>query len=177
MKYLIIIAFIFLLNAKTFAQNATTEYDTCQYLQQYAGEWKYINGTDTIKLYLRVNRYYSAQYNTVFDDLWGWHEYKHGNTIVETDYPYRFFTLPYYIDNVAAPTWSIWLFLQNCSTATNHLIGKVTDYLQDKNRHDVYITVNAANTQMTWHQQVSEGHLNDPYHGMTLPANFVLIKQ
>ena len=69
----------------------TVKYDTCSNLHQYEGEWRYVNGQDTIRFYLRAHRTIDPDF--ISDALWGWLEYKKGNTIIESDYQHRFMNL------------------------------------------------------------------------------------
>jgi hypothetical protein len=175
----ILIAFLFLIvgiNLK--AQTHVLTYDTCSKLQALNGEWMYNNGADTIRVYLRYHRDFTVWFNGIQDRLWGWHEYKIGNTIIESNYQNRFQSLPYESDNLSLNFYSIDLWLwRGCSDTTRQLRGNITDYHKGNYGHTIQATLNATKTTMTWHQQRSEGHFNDPFTGMTLPANFVLIRQ
>ena len=160
------------------------DYDTCSYLSEYEGEWRYTNGSDTIKVYLRKHKSVSGDPfnpNLLFigDRLYGWHEYKQGNTIIESNYQYRFMSLPYDYDsnNWNADNFSIHLAINRPCSNRLKLYGSITDYLQPGDFHTVMININAGKTEMTWHQFRSELRAFPLYTGMTLPGNFVLIKQ
>jgi hypothetical protein len=176
MKIIKLISFLLILNISLKAQTTTTDYDTCSNLQQYAGEWKYVNGLDTIKVFLKYQRTFNINLDWISDRLWGWHDFKNGNQIIESNYSNRFFTIPYVTDDVTSQQFSIRLRLKNCSNTENSINGFITDYHKGSNMHRIYATLNAAKTQMTWHIE-ELGGLNKQFFGITLPPDFVLIKQ
>ena len=158
---------------------AQTQYDTCVHLQQYTGEWLYANGSDTIRIYLRKHRTINTVTQTIMDDLYGWHEYKIGNNIVESNYQYRFMPLPYNMDT----TWdwqnySVSLFIpQGCDNNFFQLRGFITDYTHQMRLDDVRINISADRRTLFWHQnERGATFITDP-RGMTLPSTFTLIKQ
>jgi hypothetical protein len=161
------------------AQPATTDYDTsCPYLNRYTGEWMSVNGTDTIRIYLRVHKSYSENFNLVKTRIWGWHEYKQGNTIVESNYQHRFMQLPYYDDSIRSNQFSIFLQLKWCDLSLNTLVGSITDYSQASEGKHITALVNPTGTSMTWKQRHEEGYgVFTGAYGMTLPKEFVLVKQ
>ena len=183
MKKSILVFLFFLFNVKSFGQS-TTEYDTCNYLQQFEGEWKYANGTDTLKVYLRFHRrtFTTETERTLIKDcLIGWHEYKQGNKIIESDYQYRFIALPTNISDIY-DKYSVMInfniVLNPCSKNAKKLHGVIKDYLQANQDKEVFAALNETNTRMTcklWHGEWF-GHGNGMV-GMTLPSNFVLVKQ
>jgi hypothetical protein len=160
------------------AQNSTTTYDTCQYATQCVGEWQYAYGLDTIRITLRHKRDYSVKFNYMADNLYGWIEYKQGNTIIESTYTNRNINLPYEYDAHLPNLTSAILGLKGCNTNSRVLEGSIIDYHQAKETHKVTATVNNTNTQMTWKQSFNEGHgaMTGAY-GMTLPREFILTRQ
>ena len=160
--------------------NAQMKYDTCQYVHQFEGEWRYANGLDTIRVYLRVNRSYYPQLNNTVDELFGWHEFKQGNTIVESTYPNRFMSLTN-PDTISKNSVSIGLRMRSgddCNPTFKTAYGSITDYLQARETKIVTVTLDASGTVMTWRQRHSEGYgVFTGATGMTLPKEFVLIKQ
>ncbi len=177
MKVFIFFSFLFFgLNA--YAQNSGTRYDTCQYLGQYAGQWIYKNGSDTIRMTFRINRDYNPSFNSLSDNLYGWIEYKRGNTIIESTYPYKNMALPFNSSTQQADNISVQLRLYTCEPTNLVLRGGITDFHQSKEIHQVTATVNSTKTQMTWKQEFSEWHgAFTGAVGMTLPREFVLVKQ
>jgi hypothetical protein len=160
------------------AQPATTEYDTCQYLNRYAGEWLYANGQDTIRIYLRANRSFSPSFNNTVDELWGWHEYKRGTLIIESNYQYRNIYLPYtwVNDSVSVTKYSILLSLNECDPVRNIFSGLIIDLSQAGERK--VVTAVVTGSTMVWKQRHGEGYgVFTGAYGMTLPTAFVLIKQ
>lgn len=162
------------------SQDSTTIIDTCRALQQYEGEWMYANETDTIRVFLRYHRNYSGNMNHLSDDVFGWHEYKKGSRVVESNYQFRFMQLPfnYDSDSLSINKFSIMLNLGGCNTTALKLWGTITDYQQGNETHNVTAMLNSAGTTMTWKQEYREGFgLGTGATGMTLPKQFVLVKQ
>nr|MBP6989055.1 hypothetical protein [Ferruginibacter sp.] len=62
-KYFLII-FLAAASATAYAQHPL-EYDTCNTLQQYEGEWMNVSGADTIRIYLKPVRTYEHVYNNI----------------------------------------------------------------------------------------------------------------
>lgn len=154
------------------------EYDTCHYLQQLEGEWMYVNGQDTIKIYLRFHRDSSARLMYVSDRLVGWHEYKQGNTIVESKYQYRFLPLSWDGDIDDTNENPIYLKLIDCKDTCFKLTGGILDYSQYKERENVEVTLNTTKTVMIWTQKKWAGFgIFTGATSMTLPETFILIKQ
>jgi hypothetical protein len=114
----------------------------------------------------------------IFAKLWGWHEYKHGNTIVESDYQNRFMALPTNSDTVVETSYSIYLQLPQCDISNQKLIGNIADLNQCREPKPVIIIFNSAQTQLTWSQRSRTGFgYGTGCYGMALPRNFLLTKQ
>ena len=183
MKIFLTIAILLFAKHNLFAQ-VITDYDTCNHLQQLSGEWKYVNGIDTLRILLRFHRRTIAINNQdifIKDCLIGWHEYKKGNLIIESDYQNRFMTLPLNL-STSYNNFSVYLNFDKihnlCNSNSKKLHGRITDYLEASQDKEVFATLNVTNTAMTWKLWHEEwfGHGNGMV-GMTLPTNFVLIKQ
>ena len=177
---LIIISLI--ISLKLIAQPANIKYDTCHYLSQYAGEWVYATNSDTIKIYLRFKRNFSANAGYVCDNLYGWHEYRHNGVIVESDYANRFMDLPYNYDSIIPNRPKIALLNYDCILAnSNKFEGSIRDISQADERHEVkaeVITGAGGEQYMLWKQNFIEFHgAWTGAYGMTLPRQFTLIKQ
>ena len=152
-------------------------YDTCAFIGQYQGEWRYENGSDTVRIYLRVHKYYSHDIRVVTQTLIGWHEYKQGNVVIESDYSHRFDPLTYNWDTDTTK-FSIMLSLDQCSNSCLALNGSIVDLLQSDEIKDVKAILDSGKTQMSWTQKHGEGvGMVSHAHGMTLPPQFALIKQ
>lgn len=157
-------------------------YDTCQYLQQFAGEWRYVNGNDTIKFYFRLHKDSSESMKFVMIRLLGWIEYKQGNVIVESNYQNRFNVLPYFIDTVTNNTHSISLIgsVPICNSSIDTLVGSIIDLAQNKELHIVKAIINTSGGSITmnWKQKHRDGFgFLTGATGMTLPKEFILTKQ
>lgn len=180
MKKIIQIVMLGFMGYGSKAQSHTLDYDTCSQLQQYNNtEWMYINGTDTVRIYLRYHRSYESDFNYISDRLLGWHEYKRGNTIIESNYQQRFMTLPYDMTNIGLNDYSIRLRLDPASDVVpKGFRGFITDYGYANNSHLVTTTFNANATVMYWKQWFTEAtQFNGPTPTMTLPKQFTLVRQ
>lgn len=172
----IIIIFLFVLTNSSVQAQSTI----CPALNSFTGEWRYTNGQDTIRIYLRSNDYaLLGNGDTTIGKIWGWHEYKQGNTIVESNYDKRFITLPTNSgNNTVASNFSISLQMPYCDLSGHKLIGYISDITQCYETKIVTIQFNAAVNQMTWKQINREGFgFGTGCYGMTLPREFVLTKQ
>jgi hypothetical protein len=158
-----------------FSASAQIKYDTCHYIQQYEGEWMSASGQDTIRIYLRYNRDYSAKFKNVSDQLYGWYDYKHGNIVAASNYSNRFLPMSYNADDSLSNKGAIdlWFSSRNCSNDNLYLNGSVIDPI-DYQVTDVKIILNAAKTIMTWYQDNMEFEGGKP---LTLPRNMILVKQ
>lgn len=180
MKKLLITIVLFQLVSNSFAQNANTRYDTCQLLSQYQGEWRYTSGQDTIRIYLRYHRDFSPSFNSVSDQLYGWLDYKSGNTVIETTYPYKDIVLPYNYDSdsLTVNQRSVRLNLEQCNTTCSVFSGTTFDHLQANEIKVVTAILNTNRTAILWKQRHGEGYGHGTgATGMTLPKEFLLIKQ
>lgn len=152
-------------------------YDTCSVISQYAGEWRYTNGNDTIRIYFQAYRFYSPEIRFVGERLIGWHEYKQGNTIIESDYQRRFSNMIYNRDNDTT-MFSIILRLEQCSNSCLELRGTINDLSQSNESKDVIALLDPTKTNMNWTQKHGESTgIITGAHGMTLPSQFTLTKQ
>jgi len=173
MKNIIIIILV------VFSCSAKAQSTLCPALQAFHGEWRYVNGQDTIKIYLRSNDYtITGDGPVTIAKLWGWHEFKQGNTIIESNYSNRFLALPTNSNNVVANSYSISLQMPQCNVSRQKLIGNIHDLSQCYESKVVTITFNTSQTQLNWKQTHPTGFgFMTGCKGMTLPSNFVLTKQ
>lgn len=153
----------------------TTQYDTCSYINTYAGEWRYVNGQDTIRIYLRANRVSDAE--SVTDRLWGWQEYKQGNQIIISDYQHRFMTLSSNFSTMYDSS-SVRLTLLGCGSSALKMNGRIDDYLQSREPKSIAVVINSTHTTMTWTLNDRDGYgFGTGATGRTLPKVFTLTKQ
>lgn len=178
--FLMLITFSFCSEAQI-----STEYDTCTALQPIEGEWIYQNGQEQIKVYLRYHR--SVMYatdlgstsNSIKDELIGWIEYKVGSNIIESTYQNRFMTLNYDYSQIPYDSFSLRLNFKGFNVcSSNVLTGSIKDFGHSSQLKNVTAQLTNNNTMMHWSQVHSEGYgaFNGDY-GMTLPREFILIKQ
>jgi hypothetical protein len=174
-KIFIIIFGLLVINKRVVAQ----DYDTCQLIHQFEGEWIYASGNDTIKIYLRAQRDYYSLDNTTRDVLYGWHEYKQGNTIIESVYQNRF--MPINIDTMTKRSCSIGLMMgrgTNCNTNDKSASGSICDYHQANETKIVDVHLDVTGNFIIWKQRNSEGYgVFTGAYGMALPKEFILRKQ
>lgn len=110
--------------------------------------------------------------------LWGWYEYKRGDTVIVSDYHNKFMILPDVFANVDLTKVSILLSLPACDTSRKRLLGKITDYLQAREPKIVRAYFDTGVTKITWKQRHATGYGQfSGARGMTLPKEFILIKQ
>jgi hypothetical protein len=164
----------------TFCVSANAQSTYCPTVNAFIGEWRYVNGQDTIKVYLRTKDYtitYPNSPSSQIAVIWGWHEYKKGNVVIESNYSDRFIALPTDLDNYNEDNYSIFLTLPQCNTSLQKLMGNIDDLSQCREMKVVTINYNSLQNQLVWSQRDSEGYgfLNG-CKGMTLPSNFVLTK-
>ena len=178
---------LFLLNLSICAQSQSRQikYDTCTARSQYAGEWLYVNNSDTIKIFLKYQRIKSLQNYYLYDQLWGFLEFKHGNNIVYSDYYKRYDNIPFIIDTLMPFYNSVTLYSKKCyGNYLRQLNGNLTFNINGFQSYDVKAIVNSAGTEMTWHQDFhftyhnSVTIPNNPPTGLNkMPDDFVLVKQ
>ena len=174
-KYFLII-FLAAASATAYAQHPL-EYDTCNTLQQYEGEWMNVSGADTIRIYLKPVRTYEPVYNNIDDELWGWVEYKQGNNIVMSNYANRF--LP------TSDSWDYMYSITNFRLSkyicnSQKLDGRFTDINHNSGLINwvVEVTLSANDITMdVWQQRTPYYVLDTGGTEMTLPLRFTLIKQ
>jgi len=175
MKYFLILLFT-AITSNVNAQHPL-EYDTCNTLQQYQGEWMNVTGTDTLRIYLKPVRTYETVYNNIKDNLWGWIEYKRGNNIVMSNYANR-----------NLPVSNDWLYMFNITNLrikkygcnSEQLVGRFIDFNHHRGmiNWSADIIVSPTDVKMNVLQQRTPYYnlnLNDTT--MTLPSRFTLIKQ
>ncbi len=166
-----------------FSTLSKAQSNLCPALQAFNGEWRYVNGQDTIRIYLRYHECYFNSENgsntsTLQGQIFGWHEYKIGNTIVESDYANRYMTLPTIFDNLSPSTYSILLVMPYCDVSRHRIRGGIYDLSQCRERKSVTVIFNSAQNLLSWEQIHPTGFgFKTGCKGMTLPSNFVLSKQ
>ncbi len=152
-------------------------------MRAFEGEWRYITGQDTIKVYLRANNFYSLPDNTVFSELIGWHEYKIGNNIIQSDFGHQFDMLPYNFALKGQITSSIGISggMQNaeCNSTLTLLYVAMRDYNKN-NRSQRWIITRVSQSTINVQQIQGECYStasNPCITGFTLPEVFLLTKQ
>ena len=172
-KTVIILFLLFSMQQKIGAQiPAVGSYLTNNTMGAFHGTWQWVDGTDTVKIFLATKKvYYPISGGFYMDNLVGWHMYKNGNTIIESSYPN--------INNIGLST-----FLGGNDNIPNDskCFGTLKDIIKNK-EGALKLNLNTAQNQLTWKLEVSPGmHVRTPgdppyYPGFTLPQNMILIKQ
>ena len=185
MKSLFLILIILVTVPKVKAQVNQAQFDTCNYYHQFEGEWKYINGIDTIRFYFKVLRKYFSPYEIngiaeFADRLIGWHEYKQGSNIIESNYQYR--NLPLVSSEWYEPplfysfSLSYWRQFGGCNINSRKLSGTFIDISRQAQECQSIIEINPAITEMHFVHWPHAPCKVQPC-GTTLPAEMTLIKQ
>jgi hypothetical protein len=175
MKKIIIIALVFLSTTKSNAQifnPPAGSYITNNTFTPFFGTWRWVNGIDTVKIYLaKAKVYFNVGDGFYWDRLIGWHIYKRGNVVIQKSY-----------DDVDDIFFQRTLLLGNEEAPTNYCGGTVKDLTKNK-LGEISLTLNAAGNQLTWKLEPTQGmkvrRIGDPPFqiGFTLPTNMILIKQ
>jgi hypothetical protein len=159
------------------AQNITAQipeagsYTRDTTMGRFHGNWQWVSGADTVQLYLATQKvYYPISGGFYMDRLVGWHIYKKGRIIVESSIQYS--------GNVNLRTFLGGNSAQNPNKINNASFKDIT-----KNKYvELFLTLNAAQNQLTWRLAPSEGMRvygpgqTVPPPGFTLPRNLVLTK-
>ena len=157
------------------AQNVPAQgsYITNNTMGAFHGTWQWVSGIDTVKMYLITKKIHSTMNDGFdWDCLVGWHIYKRGNVIIESNY---------------AGINNIGMYSINCGNAvTDPNTRKVDGILKDltKNKQgELTLTLNATGNQLIWKLEVCQGAFiyvapqTAPPPGFTLPTNMVFTKQ
>lgn len=174
MKPIIILALSILsLLQTTTAQVGNVTYDTCIYLHRFEGEYKYVNGNDTVKIFLKYFRDYIEDYNVVTDRLYGWIDYKHGSTPIYSNYADRLKPLTYLYNTKGANLGVFRLTLLRCEPTCQVLTGKMFEPnsgIKDMITLEPKLISNGSILEWWQFRQYGGGN-------MILPNRFTLIKQ
>lgn len=169
-KILIMLICCFTIQQKIQAQLPTQgSYITNNTMGAFHGTWQWVNGIDTVKIFLATKKvYYAINGGYYMDNLVGWHVYKKGNTIIESSYNF--------INNVEQST-----ILGGNYNFQNKIESTFNDLTKAKSC-DLTLTINASQNQLMWKLDVSPGlkarKPGQPAYirGFTLPENMILTK-
>jgi hypothetical protein len=184
MKQLILLIFIlkFSLSLSGQVGDDALKYDTCHVsAQQFVGNWLYVNGIDTVRLNLRLHRG-NDNYGEIVDIIYGWHEYKKGNIIVESIFDKKNIVIPYVIDTFTTNSWSVAMMMLNqpCSINNVTAAGTLADYSRNATdiSHSIRATLDATRTKLTTEITMYNGWQLKPWNtGITLPRKMTFVKQ
>lgn len=150
-------------------------YDTSECLKQYEGNWMYINGLDTIRVALRYNRT-EINPGLIKDELYGWHEYKVGNTIIESKYKNRFMNLFSIQDSINVELTSLYVSHKFMSPfpACDTLDGYVHSFKPNNDFKPIRLVLDATKNHIAWYRN---GGSSFPPFVQSIPNVFILTKQ
>jgi hypothetical protein len=144
-------------------------------LTKFAGTWRSVNGADTVTVLLKkVSSPCGKSYNNCFiEKLIGYHEYKRGNTIVESSMHLQNITPS--IGNQTLIDWGY--LLTNGQIDYNKFEFSFYDISKDRKHFSVIMTINAAQNQLTWLLKVGRNmHRKNLPAGATFPRNMIFNK-
>ncbi len=180
MKKILAILIVFItINKISLAQSwpsdgwpAKDSYITNNTMGAFHGTWQWINGTDTVKIYLTTQKvYYPINGGFYWDRIIGWHLYKKGNQIIESSFGY--INTPYSNGHST--------ILGGNEYNSTVLGGGIKDITRNEDCA-LTLTLNTAQNKLTWYSTRGEGlHIVPsgqpiPPPGLTLPTQMVLTK-
>jgi hypothetical protein len=137
-------------------------------LNNFIGTWRWVNGIDTITIKLKKELVLIPSFNFKWTVITGCHEYKQGNTFIESN-------LQYFGYAYSAGYASI--FADNDRGASGNIVdGNITDLSKGKKIHSIKMVFNSSLTEMTFTISHTEGMKYNEIPGMTLPSNLTFIK-
>ncbi len=143
-------------------------------LNKFAGTWRSVNGTDTITiLFKKILFPYDSYTNCFYETIVGHHEYKKGNTIVESSMA---------LQNSAPNEYKFTLTSDNYRGTNgqidyNKLTFSLYDISKDRKHLRVFMTINSARNQLTWLLRGGDNmHRKNIARGSTFPDNLVFNK-
>lgn len=151
-------------------------FDTCQTLRQFDGEWIGIHSDDTIKVFFRTHKFESQDFSEVSSELLGWHEYKKGNSLVQSDYSKRRDDISKRAKEKTKRINSINLRLSNCFDSSGYLYGFMNDF--NKGRCQRWRIDRIANGKLRVSQTMCGNVIGQEFRtGYTLPQTFILTRR
>lgn len=174
--YIFNILFVLINPIETKSQNypSAGQYLTNTTMQPFIGEWRWVDGTDTLQISLKVKKVFFDFNGGYYSDcLVGWHIFKRGQTVIENTYQY--------IDQIDK---SFFIGGNKKGATLNKVKGTVKDRLKVKHGNLELVLDNSVSpNQITWKIKNSEGikyrKSNEPAYNFsfTLPTDILLIKQ
>jgi len=147
-------------------------YITNNSMGAFHGTWQWVNGADTVKIYLTTKKVYCDINGGFFWDLLvGWHLYKKGNVIIENS-----------LSNINIVNLRTFTGSNQNSSNINTIEGGTFKDITKNKEGELTLTLNTAQNQLTWKLDVSPGlkarKPNQPAYirGFTLPENMILTK-
>lgn len=135
-------------------------------LDKFTGHWVFIDGTDTVKVFLKRENVLFPVYNYRSDILIGFHLYKQGNNILESSY-----------DNINTnySTKLYTIFVGNTDGGST-VAGTLKDLSKNK-LLSLNLTINGTHNQIIWELEGLGSYTGPHRPGFTLPKNLTLLKQ
>ena len=152
------------------------EYRINNTLTRFEGNWRWTNGTDTVWLNMQKQKVHFERIPCDWDHIVGWHKYKKGNTVIESNFQYIG------VQYGQSTHLNISIFGGNDPSVTpNFFEGTIKDISKLK-AIDLTLTLNAAQNELVWKTKDIDGtHISSPskpfIEGFTLPISMTFIKQ
>ncbi len=145
-------------------------------LTRFEGTWRWTSGTDTVWLNMQKQKVHFSRIPCDRDLIVGWHKYKKGNTIIESNF--QFIGVQY------APSTHLNISIFGGNDPTDNISlfdGTIKDISKNKTI-DLTLTINAVQNQIVWKSKDTDGtHISSPskpfIEGFTLPNLMTFIKQ
>lgn len=146
------------------------EYLVNNTLDRFIGTWMWINGNDTVKLFLKKERIAApGTLNFDYDAIIGWHLYKQGAVIVESSFNY-----------INTPYTDKHSTILGGNGRYGELGDTLKSFIRDVSKNksiSAKLIINTSRTQIQWESSTSPGlHINEN-QGFTLPNSMILNKQ
>lgn len=137
-------------------------------LNNFIGDWRWVSGTDTIIIKLKKERILFSGFNFYCDYLIGYHQYKQGSTIIESNMQYAWYA---YSAGYAS------IYAQNDRGASGNIVdGHIRDLSKGKKVEAIKMVFNASLTEMIFTISYTEGVKINEIPGITLPNNITFVK-
>lgn len=136
-------------------------------LSKFVGTWIWVNGTDTVKVVLKKENVLFSMINIRQDVIVGYHEYKRGNVIIETN-----LADTNHVFNTKKTS-----ILASNDNSNDTLTGTIQD-ITEKKLLNIILVLNVAQNQLVWQTNNTMGLYNGTNRKkFTLPRSIILTKQ
>jgi hypothetical protein len=169
----ILLVILIVISKNNIAQYITPgSYEINNTLSRFEGSWLWNNGTDTVWLNMQKQKVHFSDVPFDQDVLVGWHKYKKGNTIIESNYT------NIGIQYTPSTRLNSSIFGSNApATDSNLFEGTINDISKNK-AISLTLTLNSAQNQLIWKTENIPGTTYGNFdYSFTLPTLMTFIKQ